>query len=56
MNNFDDCDHLSICYSKEELFFKCKNCGVKLIFCDNESYRMFCGYLDIPVTKLITKH
>ena len=46
------CTHESICYSMEELFFKCKNCGKKLIFCNYQTYQMFCAYLRIPLTKL----
>lgn len=47
------CNHLSIYYSKEEFYFKCKNCGKKLISCNIESYELFCGYLGIPFEKFL---
>jgi len=50
------CNHKSIFYSKDDLFFKCKKCGEKLIFCNYDAYRMFCGYVGIPLNQLINKH
>lgn len=51
--NVLNCKHLSICYSKKELYFKCKDCGRKLIFCNIQAYEMFCGYLGIPFEKFL---
>ncbi len=46
------CNHASIYYSMKEFWFKCKKCGEKLVYCDFQSYQMFCKYLKIPLTKL----
>jgi len=47
------CDHPYIRYSELESCFKCKKCNEKLIECDFQSYKMFCFYAQIPISKLI---
>jgi len=47
------CNHPSIRYSKIESYFICKKCGERLIYCDFRSYKMFCFYAKISLSKLI---